>query len=73
MKRLEFLKSYIEHKADGSRIEYLAGNFYQVDEGAATMLCTMGVARDPDAPPVEEEEFVALDPETLADSTGFAV
>jgi len=70
MKRLEFLKSYVEHKADHSRMEYLGGNFYQVEEPQAVILCAMGVARDPEAP---EPEADIVYPEPSADPTGFAV
>jgi hypothetical protein len=75
MKRLEFLKSYVEHKADHSRIEYLGGNFYFVEEAQAAVLCTMGVARDPEAPAPEPDETEAfLTPgEAIGDPTGFAV
>jgi hypothetical protein len=69
MKRLEFLKSYVEHKSDGSRIEFLAGNFYLVDEAKAPNLCTMAVARDPEAPE-PDVEFPA--PEPSSDATGFS-
>ena len=73
MKRLEFLKSYVEHKADHSRMEYLGGNYYLVEEAQAAILCTMGVARDPEAPAVEDETEVAFNPDVFADATGFAV